>query len=133
MSLHSALTSTSRQKVPDSILAVCLPNDRIVLENILSVIQQIFPTASAAMAVITKINKAYKVVVPVQDLQVSMSDLKTLEAYSPSRLSEITISVVNANCHLTLNINDETAPLKVSEVEIVRVRKRVRILSPNDT
>ena len=85
MSLQNALTLSHRQKIPENVFAICLPNDRIVVENILSVLQQIFPTLPVVSLSITKTNKSYKLCVPLQDGQISLSDLKTLEAYSPSQ------------------------------------------------
>lgn len=129
MSLQNMLTSSIRQRIPDSVFAQCLPNDREVVENILTVVQQCFPVVSVAGASVERQAKVYIITIPLPQCKIHLHHLRAIESYSPARVADVRVSIVSngSACMLELIVNDETAPISTSEVDIVRVRKRALI------
>lgn len=129
MSLQTILSANTRQKIPESVLDVCLPNDRCIVENVLCAVQQLLPVVSAASAVVERVGKAYRISFELNDVSVALSDMRSIEAYSPSRIADIYVTVRSGAATLRIVVNDESAPVRVSEVDVVRVRKRVHFVA----
>jgi len=126
MSLGHALSSVSRARVPETLLVQCKPSDRVVVENILTVLQDTIEGCSVQGSTLRKTGSAYVVTVPCAGSEVTMGQLRKMQGYSPARISEIRIGVCESRLTVTLSIADESAPLAYSEIDVVRVCKRNR-------
>ena len=126
MSLGHALNSVNRARVPETLLVQCRPSDRVVVENILMVLQDTIEGCSVQGSTIRKTGSAYMVTVPCACSEVTMGQLRKVQGYSPARISEIRVCVCESKLSVTLSIADESAPLAYSEIDVVRVCKRSR-------
>jgi len=126
MSLSHALSSVSRARVPEALLAQCKPADRVVVENILVVLQETVEGCSVQGSSLRKAGSAYVVTVPCPGNEVALRQLRKVQGYSPARISDVRACVCEARLSLVLTIADECTPLAYSEIDVVRVCKRSR-------
>lgn len=122
------LKTMSRPKVPEATLNKCLPADRIVVENILLIVQDVIAFADISTAVITLKNNKYEVSVPLcQHCTVSLEDMRCIEAYSPARVGLISVNSAGTDLNLRLSIVDEQSVMSITEVDVIRISKKRRM------
>ena len=75
--------------------------------------------------VVEKVNSSYRVTVPVaQGGTVTLQQLKAIETYAPARLRDARLIVVGERMRLILLVADENNTAAVTEIDVVRIRKR---------
>lgn len=129
MSLSKVLTQSMQPVLPVSVLAACPAADRTAFENILYCVQQFIPVCDLLRASTVKRGENYEVTVPMCSgaTQVSLEHLRNIQQYSPARVLEIIVGFPeNGERHLRLLLGGENGLLVVSEMDIVRIRKRSR-------
>lgn len=126
MSLSNVLNSVHRAKIPNNILSKIKSADQVVVENIAHLAQEQIPSLDITLSSLNIEANTYHLIVPLISGSVFLSDLKLIQSYSPSRLKEIKISNDNNQIAIQFFILDETSPLMVSDVDIIRVCKRQR-------
>ncbi len=123
MSLSQAL-ARSVQQVPAQVLAQCSPDDRVVVENICVVAQELIPTLNLAQASIAKDRNMYQLSVPCA--AATLADLRAVQTYNPARVHDMRLSVRDGALAIRFDICDEKAPLACSEFDVIRTTKRSR-------
>jgi hypothetical protein len=126
MSLGHVLSGCKRARVPDHVLMLCRPADAQVVENILSVLQDTMPCANITLAVLRAHSNLYEITIPVRSGNVSLQHMMALQQYSPARIADVHVTVVDAALCLVLSVCDETRPVVSSHIDVIRISKRVR-------
>jgi hypothetical protein len=127
MSLSESLRSAIRTRIPSSLLMQCDVNDRIVVENVLTVLGEYTKINLNTCTVDIKEN-GYLITIPIQgDMEISLVELRTVESYSPARVMDIRVAIKNhTNCVLQIMIANEKSPVIVQETDVLRITKRRR-------
>ena len=126
MSLGHVLSGCKRARVPEHLLLLCRPADAPVVENILTVLQDTMPCANISLAVLRVHSNLYEISIPVRSGQVSLQQMVALQQYSPALLADIHVAVVDAAMCLVLSVCDETRPVVISQIDVIRISKRVK-------
>jgi len=129
MSLGHALglqTACKRARVAPHLLLQCRAADAVVVENILTLVQDTVPCANITVAVMRVHSNLYEITIPVRSGQLSLQQLATLQAYNPARLADIHVALLDAALCLVLSVCDETRPVRCSQIDIVRICKRAK-------
>ena len=123
--LHTVL----RPKIPENVLLPCLEGDRQLVENIIIVAQEIIPTLDVTRTTVSKEGGTYTVTVPsatASDI-VGLNELRDIQTFCPGRIQNIHVLFRNDSINLRFAIQDETAPITSTQLDIVRVCKRKRV------
>jgi hypothetical protein len=123
MSLSQAL-SRSAQQVPAQVLTQCSPDDRVVVENICVVAQELIPSLNLAQTSIAMDRNMYQLSVPCATA--TLANLRAVQTYNPARVHDIHLSVRDGALTIRFDICNEKAPLACSEFEVIRTTKRSR-------
>ena len=124
-SLASQLAAVTRPRVPPAVLQVCLPADQAVVENIVLVAAESVSVLNVPETTVEKANASYRVAIPVAEGgMVTLQQLKAVEAYAPARVRDARVHVVGERMRLTILVADETTPAAVTDIDVVRLRKR---------
>jgi hypothetical protein len=127
MSLATSLLNQLKNKVPPNVLTQCQEKDACVVENIMLISQQCIPALDLASSSLRRDNDIYSVSIPLAPCNVSLTELRQIQDYSPARILNIVIEISKDGKYvLRLCIADEKHPVHVTEVEIQRVVKRRR-------
>jgi hypothetical protein len=124
MSLGHVLSACRREKVPAHLLQQCRPADAVVVENILTVVQDSIPCTNIPHSVLRVHSGVYEITVPAGSAEVSLQQLLAVQNYSPARIADIKITVHDGALALVLSVCDETKAVMCSDVSIVRICKR---------
>ena len=79
MSLGHVLSGCKRVHVPDHLLMLCRAADAPVVDNILTVLQDIVPCANITLAVLRVHSNLYEISIPVRSGQVSLQQMVALQ------------------------------------------------------
>ena len=128
LSLEKTLASVMRRRVPEHVLQLCAAQDRVLLENIVHLAQQVVPELNITLADAQKQGEVYTVRIPASaaEIVVHLSQLRDIEAYSPCRILEVGVKVAGDGVSVVIRVATENRPLVFSEVDIVRISKRGR-------
>ena len=126
MSLGHVLSGCKRARVPEHLLLLCRPADAPVVENILTVLQDTMPCANITLAVLRVHSNLYEISVPVRSGNVSLQQMAALQQYSPARVADIQVTLVEASLCLVLSVCDETRPVVSSHIDVIRISKRAK-------
>lgn len=126
-SLAHSLRSAVRARIPEATLSVCNLKDRMVVENIVTLLAESMHL-NVTQTAIVRDKQTYKITIPMpRETDLSLSDLRQVEAYSPARIMDISVLVRSGSPSLIrCVVNDESAPVLVSETDVLRVTKRRR-------
>jgi len=124
MSLGHVLTGCKRARVTEHLLQQCRPADMLVVENILTVVQDTLPCVNITQAVLRVHSNLYEICVPVLSGQVTMAQLSQVQKYNPARIADIHVALADATLCLVLSVCDETRPVVCSHIDIVRICKK---------
>lgn len=130
MSLGAVLSTATRPRIPLATLSVVPEADRIVVENIVNVAQDISCFLRIVETSVELAGPSYKVTVPFADKQCSFTyrDMQKLMTYNPSRLDDMRLTLgADGRLLFVMFITNEKTPYDVSEYDVVRVHKRRRI------
>jgi len=115
-----------RARVADHLLKQCRAADAVVVENILTLVQDTVPCANITLAAMRVHSHLYEITVPVRSGRLSLLQLSTLQAYNPARVADIQVVLLDQALCLVLSVCDETRPVRCSQIDIVRICKRAK-------
>ncbi len=127
LSLEKTLVSVMRRGVPEEALAGCAAADRLLLENVALLAQQVVPEVDLTKASVERQGEVYALTVPWSggDVRVNLGQLKEIESYSPYRISDVCVKGGENAC-IVVKVTTENKPITFSSTDIVRIkRKRV--------
>jgi hypothetical protein len=128
-SLNSMLQKELNNEVPDAVLRQVPEADRVLVENVLRLAQAelvVINLASTTVAVESR-RTVLKCALTGPTPSVSLSSMRSLQAYSPARVLEVRTTLHDGSMLLVLEISDANTRLSTAELEIVRITKRRRL------
>jgi len=126
ISLSSVLNTAHRPKIPENALSVCLLPDKTVVENAIFVSLEYIKELNITETSITKHGLTYNIKIPFSgdaEHKISLSSLRNIQNWNPARISEIFVE----NGFIRIVMLDETKPISVQEIDIIRMSKKRRI------
>ena len=124
--LAHAIANVMRRTIPEHTLANVPDPDKILMQNIVHLLQDSIPEVNVTLMEIEKGKEMYNIRLPmsVRTLTMSLEQLRQIQAYSPARISDISVALSSEMPHITLRVTTEARPLMYSEVDIIRITKR---------
>jgi hypothetical protein len=129
-SLGALIHKDFNNEVPESALAQLAPEDRVLIENILLVAQaelEILNLPSTTVVTsdgLVRVSCALAGPSPI----VSLSTMRSVQAYSPARVRDLCAVLQDNRLVLVIDVHDRLARVTASEVDVVRLVKRRRIV-----
>lgn len=124
--LGHAIASVMRRTIPEHTLANVPDSDKVLLQNIVHLVQDSIPEVNVTLLEVEKGTEVYNMRLPMsmRTFAVSLEQLRQIQAYSPARISDVSVGVTSDTPHITLRVTTEARPLMYSEIDIIRIRKR---------
>jgi hypothetical protein len=129
-SLGAMLQKDSKNEVPESVLAQLAPEDRVLVENLLLVAQaelEILNLASTTVVASESIVRVSCALAGPSPL-VALSNMRTVQSYSPARVRDVRAVLQENRLLLVIDVHDRNARVTASEINVVRLVKRRRML-----
>ena len=129
-SLGAMLQKDSKNEVPESVLTQLPPEDRVLVENILLVAQaelEILNLASTTVVASESIVRVSCALAGPSPL-VALSNMRCVQAYSPARVRDVRAVLQENRLLLVIDVHDRNARVTASEIDVVRLVKRRRML-----
>ena len=129
-SLNSMLQKELHNEVPDAVLRQCPEGDRVLVENVLRLAQVelvVLNLASTTVALEPR-KTVLKCALTGPAPSVSLSSMRSLQEYSPVLVLEVRTTLHDGSMLLVLEISDGKSRISASELEIVRITKRRRLV-----
>jgi len=124
MSLGQVLSGCRRERVPANLLKQCREADAVVVDNILTVLQDAIPCTNIPLSVIRVHSAMYEITVPVSSGDISLQQLLTVQNYSPARIADIKVVRQDPVLAILLSVCDETHTVMCTDINVVRICKR---------
>lgn len=127
-SLGHAIANVMRRTIPDHTMSNVPDSDKVLLQNIIHLVQDSIPEVNVTLMDIEKGNQIYNVRIPisVRTFILGLEQLRQIQAYSPARISDVCVGLNAETPHVTIRVTTETRALIFSEVDIIRITKRMR-------
>ena len=127
-SLGHAIANVMRRTIPEHTLSNVPDSDKVLLQNIIHLVQDSIPEVNVTLMDIEKGNQIYNVRIPisVRTFILGLEQLRQIQAYSPARISDVCVGLNTETPHVTIRVTTETRALIFSEVDIIRITKRMR-------
>ena len=124
--LAHAIANVMRRTIPEHTLANVPDSDKVLLQNIVHLLQDSIPEVNVTLMELEKGKDMYNIRLPmsVRTLTLRLEHLRQIQAYSPARISDISVALSSEMPQITLRVTTEARPLMYSEVDIIRITKR---------
>ena len=124
--LAHAIANVMRRTIPEHTLSSVPDSDKILLQNIVHLLQDSIPEVNVTLMELERGKDVYNIRIPVsvRTLTLSLEHLRQIQAYSPARISDISVALRSEMPQITLRVTTEARPLMYSEVDIIRITKR---------
>jgi hypothetical protein len=124
--LGHAISNAMRRTIPEHTMSTLTPSDKVLMQNIVHLVQDSIPEVNVTLIEIEKLKDTYNVRMPMsmRTFIVSLEQLRQIQAYSPARISDVSVGLGTDFPHITLRVTTESKPLMYSEVDIIRISKR---------
>jgi hypothetical protein len=129
-SLGALLQKDLNNEVPESALAQLAPEDRVLVENILLVAQAELEILNLASTTVVRSDGVIRISCTLAGPSplVSLSTMRSVQAYSPARVRDLRAVLQDNRLLLVIDVHDRLARVTASEVDVVRLVKRRRIV-----
>ena len=127
-SLGHAIANVMRRTIPEHTMTNVSDSDKILLQNIIHLVQDSIPEVNVTLMEIEKGKDVYNIRIPmsVRTFILGLEQLRQVQAYSPARISDVCVGLNSETPHVTIRVTTETRALIFSEVDIIRITKRMR-------
>ena len=124
--LGHAIANVMRRTIPEHTLATVSASDKVLLQNIVHLLQDSIPEVNVTLIEIEKGKEVYNIRLPmsVRTLTVSLEQLRQIQAYSPARIFDMSVGMTTDLPHISLRVTTEARPLMYTEYDIMRLTKR---------
>ena len=124
--LGHAISQAMRRTIPEHTMSNITAADKVILQNIVHLVQDSIPEVNVTLIEIEKLNDVYNIRLPMsmRTFIVSIEQLRQIQAYSPARILDASVGLGNDFPHVTLRVTTEARPLTYSEIDIIRISKR---------
>jgi hypothetical protein len=127
-SLGHAIANVMRRTIPEHTMTNVPDSDKILLQNIIHLVQDSIPEVNVTLMEIEKGKDVYNIRIPmsVRTFILGLEQLRQIQAYSPARISDVCVGLNSETPHVTIRVTTEGRALIFSEVDIIRITKRMR-------
>jgi hypothetical protein len=127
-SLGHAIANVMRRTIPEHTMTNVSDSDKILLQNVIHLVQDSIPEVNVTLMEIEKTKDVYNIRIPmsVRTFILGLEQLRQVQAYSPARISDVCVGLNSETPHVTIRVTTETRALIFSEVDIIRITKRMR-------
>ena len=124
--LGLAIASVMRRTIPEHTLLNVPDSDKILLQNIVHLVQDSITEVNVSLMEVEKGVDVYNIRLPIsmRTFTVTLEQLRQIQAYSPARIYDASVTLTSDTQYITLRVTTETRPLMYSEIDIIRIRKR---------
>jgi hypothetical protein len=127
MSASLSLATVLRRGVPAGALACAGAADRLFLENVALLAQQVVPEVDLTRAQVDKSGEVYTLRLPwsASDVKITLAQMRDISNYSPFRIFEVCLCG-GESASLVVQVATTDRPINFSEMDIVRVHCKRR-------
>lgn len=127
-SLGHAIANVMRRTIPEHTMSNVTESDKILMQNIIHLVQDSIPEVNVTLMEIQKVNEIYNIRIPIstRTFILGLEQLRQIQAYSPARISDVCVGLSTETPHVTVRVTTETRPLIFSETDVIRIFKRSR-------
>jgi hypothetical protein len=124
--LGHAIANVMRRTIPEHTLMNVPDSDKILLQNIIHLVQDSITEVNVSLMEVEKGVEVYNIRLPMsmRTFTVTLEQLRQIQAYSPARIYDAAVTLNSDTPYITLRVTTETRPLMYSEIDIIRIRKR---------
>ena len=124
--LGHAIAQVMRRTIPQHTLCNVPPADKVLLQNIVHLVQDAIPEVDVTQMELDKSADQYSIRLPfsARTFMLSLEQLRQIQTYSPARISDVLVGSSSEAPQLTIRVTTEAKPLLFSEIDIIRIRKR---------
>ena len=124
--LGHAIAQVMRRTIPQHTLCNVPPADKVLLQNIVHLVQDVIPEVDVTQMELDKSADQYSIRLPfsARTFMLSLEQLRQIQTYSPARISDVLVGSSAETPQLTIRVTTEAKPLLFSEIDIIRIRKR---------
>ena len=120
-----SLVTVLRSGVPEHALACAAGVDRLPLENVSHLTQQVVSELDLTRAQVDKTGDVYTMRLPWSgsDVCVTLTTMREIESYSPFRIVDVCVKGGENTCVVVL-VATENKRIEFTEVDIVRLKRK---------
>jgi hypothetical protein len=124
--LGHAIAQVMRRTIPEHTLCNVPEADKVLLQNIVHLVQDAIPEVNVTQMELDKGAEQYSIRVPfaTRSFVLSLDQLRQIQTYSPARISDVLVGSSADAPQLTIRVTTEARPVQYTEVDIIRIRKR---------
>ena len=124
--LGHAIAQVMRRTIPQHTLCNVPEADKVLLQNIVHLVQDAIPEVDVTQMELDKSADQYSIRLPfsARTFMLSLEQLRQIQTYSPARISDVLVGSSAETPQLTIRVTTEAKPLLFSEIDIIRIRKR---------
>jgi hypothetical protein len=124
--LGHAIANVMRRTIPEHTLMNVPDSDKILLQNIIHLVQDSITEVNVSLMEVEKGVEVYNIRLPMsmRTFTVTLEQLRQIQAYSPARIYDAAVTLTSDTPCITLRVTTEARPLMYSEIDIIRIRKR---------
>jgi hypothetical protein len=124
--LGHAIANVMRRTIPEHTLLNVPESDKILLQNIVHLVQDSITDVNVSLMEVEKGVDVYIIRLPMsmRTFTVTLEQLRQIQAYSPARIHDASVTLASDTPYITLRVTTEARPLMYSEIDIIRIRKR---------
>jgi len=128
--LGHAIAQVMRRTIPEHTLCNVPESDKVLLQNIVHLVQDAIPEVNVTLMELDKSADQYSIRLPfaARTFMLSLEQLRQIQTYSPARISDVLLASTADAPQLTVRVTTEAKPLQYSEIDIIRIRKRRCVL-----
>jgi hypothetical protein len=128
--LGHAIAQVMRRTIPEHTLCNVPEADKVLLQNIVHLVQDAIPEVNVTQMELEKSADQYTIRLPfsARAFMLSLEQLRQIQTYSPARISDVLVGSTADAPQLTVRVTTEARPMQYSEIDIIRIRKRRCVL-----
>jgi hypothetical protein len=137
LSLEKTIASVMRRGMPEEALACAAAADRMLIENIAHLAQQVVPELDLTKADVSKVGDVYSLRMPWSggEVRMSLASMREIESYSPYRIVDVCVKSGKdgqdgkdgkhgENACVLVQVASENKAIAYSSVDIVRIKRK---------
>jgi hypothetical protein len=124
--LGHAIAQVMRRTIPEHTLCNVPESDKVLLQNIVHLVQDAIPEVNVTQMELDKSAEQYTIRLPfsARAFMLSLEQLRQIQTYSPARISDVLVGCSSDAPQLTIRVTTEARLMQYSEIDIIRIRKR---------
>lgn len=128
--LEKTMNSVMRRCAPERLLLALNDSDKTLLENIMHLAQETIPQIDLTATEMTRTPDVFclRLHLSNREAVISLQQLRSIQAYSPARILDVQVAVLPETVHVLVRVASETASIMYSEVDVIRITKRTRMI-----